>query len=121
MTYTFVKSVRGKGRGVFAGKKIKAGTLIETCPVVLFNVVEGKSHMLEEYAFRWSPDKVALALGNGSLYNHSYKPNAYYVRDTKTKCLLVYAIDDISKDEEICFNYNGNPESQAPLWFKVKD
>lgn len=121
MTSIFVKSVQGKGRGVFAGQRIKSGTLIEVCPVILFKVLQGESHLLEEYAFRWSKTKVAIALGNGSLYNHSYEPNAEYVQDTKSKCILVYARIDIPKGTEICFNYNGRHDDMSPLWFRAKN
>ena len=121
MVSTIVKSVQRKGRGVFAGQRIKAGTLIESCPVILFDVVQGESHLLEEYAFRWSKKKVAIALGNGSLYNHSYQPNAEYLQDKDNKCILVYALKDIPKGTEICFNYNGHPENKTKLWFKVRD
>jgi SET domain-containing protein len=120
MNKTLVKNLVGKGRGIVAVKRIVKGSLIESCPVALFSVPLGSTHILETYAFRWSKNKVAIALGNGSLYNHSYTPNAEYTKDIKNKVLLVYALRTILPGEEICFNYNGHPDNKAPLWFKVK-
>ena len=34
--------------------------------------------VLSHYCFAWGRGTVALALGYGSLYNHSYRPNARY-------------------------------------------
>lgn len=116
---TKVMTLKGKGRGVVAVRRIKKDTIIEECPVILFDMAEGRTHMLEEYAFRWSPKQIALALGNGSLYNHSYTPNAEYFQDKKAKTLCFIALRNILPGEEICTNYNGHPENGNPLWFKV--
>lgn len=118
--HSIVQNLAGKGRGVIATKRIKKDTLIESCPVLLFDVPNGERHLLEEYAFRWTETKIALALGNGSLYNHSYTPNAEYFQDKKAKCLLFYALRTILPGEEICTNYNGHPEDNSPLWFSVR-
>lgn len=118
--HTYVDSSRGRGRGVFAGRRFKEHDLIEICPVLLFNVPEGQEHLLEGFAFRWSKKKIALALGNGSLYNHSYQPNAYFELSFAEKTLDVYAYRNIDAGEEILFNYHGNPDCQDALWFKTK-
>lgn len=120
MKHLEIKTVPNKGRGVFAKKRFKEGDLIEACPIALFKSPEGQRHICEKYAFRWSKGKVAIALGYGSLYNHSYNPNAEYLCDSLGLQLLVYARRNIAVGEEICFNYNGDPESQQPLWFKYK-
>lgn len=117
---TKVVTLKGKGRGVIAAKRIKKDTVFEECPVLLFDKVVGSQHLLEEYAFRWSPTQIALALGNGSLYNHSYNPNAEYFQDKKSKTICFIARRTILPGEEICTNYNGHPENDSPLWFKVR-
>ncbi len=61
---------------------------------------------------------MAIALGNGSLYNHSYHPNATFQWNTDQTCIEIYAIQDITPDTEITFNYNGNPEDHDPIWFE---
>jgi hypothetical protein len=76
-----VKQVRGKGRGIFARRPIEADEVIETCPVLVLpsGSIEDFSAGIGAYVFEWGRGKLALALGYGSLYNHSYRPNARYV------------------------------------------
>jgi SET domain-containing protein len=115
-----VKQVRGKGRGVFARRPIEAGEVIETCPVLVLPAgsVEDFSAGVGAYVFEWGRGKLALALGYGSLYNHSYRPNARY-EDLGDRTKLFTAIRDIAAGEEITVNYNGEPEDQAPVGFEV--
>ena len=116
----YVKKIRGKGRGVFACRPIRKGMIIERVPVVIFPVQEiytdTISTKLADYVFNWGKDEVAIALGYGSLYNHSYRPNATYT--AKGAQTQVYsALRDIEPDEEITVNYNGSSTSRAKLWF----
>src|SRR4051794_2666299 len=75
-----VKRTRGKGRGVFASSPIRKGELIERVPVLVLTIDEYYDGIctttLAHYCFNWREGTVALALGYGSLYNHSYRPNA---------------------------------------------
>lgn len=116
----YVKKIAGKDRGVFASKPIKKGMVIERVPMVIVPVQEVYtdtiSTKLADYVFNWGRDEVAIALGYGSLYNHSYRPNAEYV--AKNKRTQVYsALRDIEPDEEITVNYNGDSASRTALWF----
>lgn len=52
---------------------------------------------------------MAIAFGFGSLYNHSYQPNARYVKRIAERTLDYVAIRDIQCGEEITVNYNGRP------------
>jgi uncharacterized protein len=115
-----VKQVRGKGRGVFARRTIEADEVIETCAVLVLPVgsVEDFLAGIGGYVFEWGRGKLALALGYGSLYNHSYRPNARYV-DLAGRTKLFTAIRDIAAGEEITVDYNGEPEDQAPVGFVV--
>jgi SET domain-containing protein len=56
--------------------------------------------------------------GYGSLYNHSYRPNARYV-DLAGRTKLFTAIRDIAAGEEITVNYNGEPGDETPVGFEV--
>src|SRR5262249_50306245 len=68
-----VKRARGKGRGVFARRLIREGEVIERVPVIVLPLDEGDTGtVLPAYCFTWSRNSVALALGYGSLFNHSY-------------------------------------------------
>ena len=115
-----VKRVRGKGRGVFARRSIEAGEVIETCPVLVLpsGSIEDFSAGIGAYVFEWGRGKLALALGYGSLYNHSYRPNARYV-DLAERTKLFTAIRDIAAGEEITVNYNGEPDDETPVGFEV--
>jgi uncharacterized protein len=115
-----IKRVRGKGRGVFARRPIEEGEVIETCPMLVLapGAIEDFSTGLGAYVFEWSRGKLALALGYGSLYNHSYRPNARYA-DLAGQTKLFTAIRDIAAGEEITVNYNGEPEDQTPVGFDV--
>jgi SET domain-containing protein len=63
---------------------------------------------------------VAVALGYGSLYNHSYQPNARY-DDESGQTKVFRAIRDIAPGEEIVVNYNGEPGDETPVWFKLME
>src|SRR5947209_6931733 len=117
-----VKRVKGKGRGVYARRLIRKGEVIERVPVIVMSLDEyarGVAEtVLKDYVFNWDRGKVALALGYGSIYNHSYKPNARY-DDVGPLTKQFTALRDIMPGEEISVNYNGEPRSRARVWFEV--
>ena len=116
-----VRPAPGKGRGVFACRPISAGELIEQAPVLLFDDGDQAVSMdhtpLGSYYFRWTEGENAILFGYGSLYNHSYCPNARYDRNYGSETMDFLALRDISPGEEITINYNGRPDSPDPLWF----
>ncbi len=108
------------GKGVFASCDIKEGEVIEIAPILMLeftDLVETKWNLLFEYYF-WLDDFVVLALGYGSLYNHSQDPNCKYEINRKKKTITFTAIKNIKKDEEIYFNYKGTSNPKTPLWFE---
>ena len=117
-----MKDTEKYGRGIFAIRNIKKGEFIEEAPVIVIPIKEWKlmkkKNILSNYVFRWEEDK-ALALGYGSLYNHSYTPNARYHTNIENRSIDFYAWEDIQEKEEITVNYNGDPTDQSPLWFEV--
>jgi uncharacterized protein len=114
-----VKRVKGKGRGVFARRPISAGEVIERVPVLVLPYTENEWESgLAPYYFAWGEGTVALALGYGSLYNHSYKPNARY-DDVGQMTKVFTALRDIAAGEEVTVNYNGDPADRGKLSFKV--
>lgn len=107
-----------RGRGVEATRRIVEGTVIEKCHVILFDVPEGKKHPMYAYAFRWNKKQVALLLGAGSLYNHSYEPNATTVPNKRDKTVSIVANKTIQKGQEIFIDYSGG--TGCKMWFDVK-
>lgn len=109
------------GRGIYATRNIKRGELIESVPLIIIPKTEWdhmRKSILLNYVFRWGEDK-ALALGYGSLYNHSYSPNARYYQNHENQSIDFYARRYIHEGEEILVNYNGDPRNTSPLWFEV--
>jgi SET domain-containing protein len=117
-----VKQIKGKGRGVFARRFICHGEMIERVPVLVMPIAESRTASgptpMSGYCFDWGRGTVAVALGYGSLYNHSYDPNARY-EDERGQTKVFLAIRDIAIGEEILVNYNGEPGDKTPVWFKV--
>ena len=111
------------GQGVYALIPIAAGSLIEACPVIILNpkdtAIIDQTH-LYNYYFTWEAEHSAIALGYGSIYNHSYQPNARYQTDYSNKVIHITALIDIPAGVEIMVNYNGEPRSQVPVWFEKK-
>ena len=119
----YINSSELEGRGVFCGEDIMEGSVIEICPLIVIPEEEMtalKSTQLYNYYFEWGiEDKAgAIALGYGSLYNHSSLPNAYYEVDEIFKTLTVYALKEIAEHTEITFNYSGQADDDSKVWFE---
>ncbi len=114
------------GRGVFAAEPIKAGEMIEICPVLVMN--NGDLALLDktflyDYYFLWgeSGEDCAVALGFGSLYNHFCPSNADYDMDFDNKNIEFIAVKDIEMGDEITINYHGDPLDPSPTWFMLEN
>lgn len=113
------------GRGVFCRQAIPQGALIEVCPVIVLpgkDVTHIDQTRLHDYYFIWGENdqKAAIILGFGSLYNHSFHPNAEYRPDYQQNRLSFFALQDIPADTEITVNYNGTPSGQQDVWFTTR-
>jgi SET domain-containing protein len=118
----YVADAKGKGRGVFAARRFERQETIEVCPIILIPKSQRKSlenTVLYNYHFKWEDDAVAVCLGLGSLYNHSYKPNALYRKDFPQQLITFVAIRQIQAHEEITVNYKGHPDSTKAIWFEM--
>lgn len=122
--YISESKINKAGQGVFAAQDIKKDEIIEVCPVIIVpnkDVSNLKKSILINYYFYFGEknELLAIALGFGSIYNHSYEPNATYKKKTKEKVIDFIAIKDIKKNEEITTNYNyGNSEDKTTIWDK---
>nr|WP_040433554.1 SET domain-containing protein-lysine N-methyltransferase [Chlorobium ferrooxidans] len=95
------------GRGAFASNKIMNGAVIERCPALEVTDKDIGGELLN-YVFYGSRENSRLVvMGNGMLFNHSFTPNvAYYLEQTDIGHeLILYALRDIEKGEELFYNY----------------
>ena len=107
------------GRGVFATRRFAAGEIVEECPVLVF--AEEDWELLEQtslrgYYFEWAGGGVGLALGLGSLYNHSSSPNARAELDHDGALVHYRSLRTIEPGEEITIDYTGG--ESVELWFQ---
>lgn len=105
-----------KGRGLVATSDIPARTLIHIAPCIPISREEYEKHMrfttLEHYLFNGTNGDKLLALGYGSLFNHSSRPNVDYRVDVQGQCIRYFSgLHTVRKGEELCITYGSN------LWF----
>lgn len=93
-----------KGRGVYAHEIIHKGEIIEVCNLLIVDEEEIGDH-LSRYVFHYKANFLAIVLGNGSLYNHSKKPNVTCYFDYKKEVLIFEAKKTINPGEELLINY----------------
>lgn len=120
----FISAVKDKGRGVFTSEPIPADTVIEVAPVIVMEK-DDRLHLdktlLHDYIFEWGAlkDKCAMALGLIPIYNHCYLSNCEYFMDFDAATIFVKTVREISIDEELTINYNGDWNDATPVWFDV--
>jgi hypothetical protein len=120
-----VASAGRKGLGVFATSAIEAGEIVEVCQVIVEaerNIADGAN--LDRYVYAWGePDEgvCAVALGYGSIFNHSFDPNAVFATDVLRGTITFRARRRIGDGEEITINYNGDPACTDPVDFGVAE
>lgn len=121
----YILETEEKGRGVYSSVSFTPGDLIEICPTIVCPPSDYEkihSSYLHDYYFLWGDnyDHLAIALGYGSIYNHSSKPNARMQMDLEKSSLDVYCVEQINPGDEIVFNYQDNDQVKLKLWFKEK-
>ncbi|MBA4318325.1 MAG: SET domain-containing protein-lysine N-methyltransferase [Flavobacterium sp.] len=101
------KSTTKGGRGVFAKNKIKKGEILVVYGGYVMTIKEFETlpEELKEFSYHISDDLLFGPIrkedvGMGEYFNHSCHPNAGF-RDVIT----LVAIKNISKDEEVTFDY----------------
>lgn len=108
------------GTGVFAERDFWPDELIERCPVLVVPPEQALAiadSVLGDYVYEWQGG-YAVALGFGSLYNHSRSSNARYEMDYDAEEIHVVAWRAIRRGDEVTVNYNGDPTDTAPVWFE---
>jgi SET domain-containing protein len=115
-----IRTVPGKGRGIFAARDLAEGEILEEAPVLLFSSDDAErleATALGNHYFHWEGDaddegwRGALALGLVSLANHSANANAGVWQDFAKDRLVLEALRPIAQGEEILIDY------EVELWF----
>jgi SET domain-containing protein len=104
----YVKRVHGKGRGAFCPKKIPKGVIFNVTPLLVLSAKEAKQmseSSLEPYWYEFGSRGRAIALGLGSIMNHSDEPNCSYHFSKLRRTLSFYALRDIPAHEELTHDY----------------
>jgi hypothetical protein len=115
----------GRGRGIFVTRDVEEGALLESGHLLVIpqaDVDSLEDTELYDYVFALNDDgDLALALGTGSLYNHSRSPNGRVVICDETLTFDVFACRPIKAFEEVQINYHGDDPPDHPLWFEAPD
>lgn len=123
----YIKKVAGKGRGIFSTEPIPAGTIIESSPVIVMTSDDRlllDKTLLHDYIFEWQPggaNMCCMALGWIPLYNHSFTSNCEYFMDYEDHSMYIQTVKDITADEELTINYNGDWNDPGEVWFNVSE
>jgi hypothetical protein len=115
------------GRGVYAARAFEEGDVVETSPAVtLEDSYRCLPSSVQRIVFDWSylaksEIKHAIALGFGSLYNHSDSPNLTYDADSVMKSIRFVASRKIIPHEHLTINYNQIDEGDERKisWFET--
>lgn len=111
------RETQGAGRGLFATRAIPRGTLIHAAHTIVVPREQYEDHcrhtVFEEYLFNLPNGDRALALGDGSLFNHSATPNVDYRHKPESKIINYFAARDIDAGTELCIFYGADED----LWF----
>lgn len=101
----YVAVTKEHGRGVFAAQPFKKGEVIERCPILLVPLCEHDLVVMKEYIFDFHGTP-AIALGLGSLYNHSRDPNVWYsFMSDGIDWIEMRAARDIDMGEQLFVDY----------------
>lgn len=114
-TYIDKSRFEGANKGVFADRDMPLDHYIEISPAILISHEEGallEKTIIGEYMFDWNPGNeegkskgYALALGMGSLFNHSDTPNIEWDFNEENQLILFYTLREIKQNEELTINY----------------
>ncbi len=112
-------SMTPRGRGVYARQNFKPGEMVECAPVI---VIQENSipRSIARYLFGWQDAETgeaqqAMALGYGSLYNHSRVANLAFHLNIDQQSIKFIARDNICYGTELTINYNASGGDQGDM------
>lgn len=119
----FVQPSPIHGLGVFAAQDISVGDVVEVCPLLKLDI-DNKNELLADYRFWWGNNGerafYVIALGYGSIYNHSNNPNAYFFNNEDNFTIDFVATQKIKKGDEVLVDYGGEEYWSSRGYVQVK-
>ncbi len=118
-----------KGIGVIAARDFEQDEIVEIAPVIQMDGNFDDLHAeLQRRVFNWARlaglhGVHALALGYGSMYNHSNPANLRYSSTNGGTAICFLAAKAIRCGEELTVNYNdtgGDTVSSKDNWFEIQ-
>lgn len=109
----YLKRIRGKGWGAFCAKKIPRHADFDVTPLLVLSVRESKAlagSKLEDYWYDFDKNRRAIALGLGSMMNHSSKPNCSFHFSKTKRTLTFFSLKNIPAHTELTHDYGWAPE-----------
>lgn len=110
----YINMTKKMGRGVFAGEVYNKGDVLERVELIMIPSKQDKyvkETILNRYVYFIDDDWTCIALGYGSLYNHSAKkPNADWRHNKDDNTFTYFATKKINIGEEIFINYGYDPK-----------
>ena len=102
-------------RGVATARPLKRGEVVDASPTLFFDAAAYRAHvkhtLLDHYVFvDRASGGVLLALGAGSLFNHSRTPNVDFRVDAAAATIVFSAARDVNAGEELTISYG------VPWW-----
>ena len=106
-----VKKTKRFGRGLYASKNIRSSQLLFEDPVLILTATEcrhNKHTIIERYQYDWNGGS-AIALGNGSLFNHSAEANVVFKQDYRRNKMVFKSTRPIKAGEQLFIDYGYDP------------
>ena len=106
------------GRGVFTSRAVEKGSVVELAPALVLSPEDRRAihgTRLHDYYFLWDGEGAAIALGYGSLYNHSASPNLEYDIDYEFQQIRFVTLRPVEAGEELLIDYLAGGGEE--LWF----
>ncbi len=110
----YVKRIRGKGWGAFCAKKIPRNADFNVTPLLVLTTREAKlmaDSSLEPYWYAFGSRGRALALGLGSIMNHSSTPNCSFHFSKTRRTLTFFSLKTIPAHSELLHDYGWSQEA----------
>ena len=102
-----IKYTKDKGRGVFARCDIGEGTIVFSNYYIAEAIEKVQQTIFDSYVYDFGDNnQVVMALGEGSLINHSKDPNCDFHFEGDQ--LVFKANRDIFEEEELTIDYSWN-------------